>query len=526
LSFAFEQAKASVIELATSVGEALAPTIKQLADSIKQIAGAIIDWAQKNQSVVVTIGKISAALVVLGGSTLVVGKLVTALSALPAVAKAAMIAVAGIGKALTFLMAHPAILGIAALVAVFVALSSAIRNAKRYVAEYNEEQQKTLEVNEQQRSSDRQKMARLKQLTSNERLNNAEMQEARTLIQQLESQYGNLGVVLDRTTGKLSILADGFKTASKRMREAAEADIEAAISEVRNNIEELQRDMVAPQPTSILGALLGTGQEQENERLAALLRKTEVEQAKLRALMEKRGALGEPGTSELAARSNAVRRQNEQEAQATEEWLRKIKQLELQKIEDVHKRNMQLIDERYREEIKKAQEAGMGLQHIQTIVKAHALEIDAERKRHADKLAEEEKRKREQNEADLARLADQNADQAYRNKQLELETQYEGLELQRELLKLEEERRIEAARAAGLNIEAVEREFDLRQRIMEQAAAAADALNDTIERITVRGTFSALAIGGLGLEGPMQDQVKLLRQIERNTREGGGLAFT
>jgi len=354
LSFAFEQAKASVIELATSVGEALAPTIKQLADSIKQIAGAIIDWVQKNQSIVIAIGKLSAALVALGASTLVIGKLVSALAVLPAIAKAAIIAVGGLGKALTFLMAHPAILGVAALAAAFVALGSAIRDAKRYVAEYNDEQQKMLDINEQQRNSDRAKMARLKQLASNERLNNAEMQEARTLIQQLESQYGNLGVVLDRTTGKLSILGDGFKNMTKRMREAAEADIEAAISEVRNNIEELQREMLTPQMKTPAQWLLGTGQEQENERLAALLGKTEVEQDKLRALMEKRGALGEPDTSQLAERSQAVRRQNEQEAQATEEWLRKIKQMELQQIEDVHWRNLQLIDERYREEMKRA----------------------------------------------------------------------------------------------------------------------------------------------------------------------------
>lgn len=97
--------------------------------------------------------------------------------------------------------------------------------------------------------------------------------------------------------------------------------------------------------------------------------------------------------------------------------------------------------------------------------------------------------------------------------ELRLRTQYEGAELERRLLDLQEKRAIEAARAAGERVDLVEQEYALRRA----AEAAQQAATYTL-KTEAAGTFNVAALQSL-VAGGVQDRIAAATQeTARNTK--------
>ena len=81
--------------------------------------------------------------------------------------------------------------------------------------------EKEAENNQRLREEDEKRFTRLRELSSFERLNNSEKQEAQKIIQELSGRYKNLNIELDTTTGKILAQAGAWEELSKA--QAAEA---------------------------------------------------------------------------------------------------------------------------------------------------------------------------------------------------------------------------------------------------------------------------------------------------------------
>ncbi|OQB77014.1 MAG: hypothetical protein BWX88_05305 [Planctomycetes bacterium ADurb.Bin126] len=110
--------------------------------------------------------------------------------------------------------------------------------------------------------------------------------------------------------------------------------------------------------------------------------------------------------------------------------------------------------------------------------------------------------------------------------ELRLRTQYEGADLERRLLDLQEKRALDAARAAGERLDLVQQEFALRRA----ADAARDAATYTL-RTETAGTFNVAALQSL-VAGGVQDRVAAAtEQTAKNTKRllekaDNGLTFS
>lgn len=259
-----------------------------------------------------------------------------------------------------------------------------------------------------------------------------------------------------------------------------------------------------------------------------------------------------------------------------EDWARRVHQLRLQQIEDEHARAAALTREKYDHEISEAKRAGATIVELMTIAQAEQLELqavatDAARKHRIEAerwehelavlriegiedaaareraLVEENYRFRTlhagpdeaaalaaQRAAELeladaheaarlrqaaAEIGARDADRRATIAELELRAQYEGIELERKLLELQEQRAIAAAIAAGEDVDLVRREFELRKRLLDAAQAAREEREPTR---SVMGTFSSAALFGLGLRkteyllGEIRNGVNRLRDDVRN----------
>lgn len=154
-----------------------------------------------------------------------------------------------IGQAISTLASGP----MAALLALFVVLADAAKKmwnkftlsaeeaAAATAAQAEGLRQQASMMGQQSQSADKY-MARLRELSKVEKLSNAEKFEAETLIKRLTKEYGNLGISIDQTTGKI-IGMD---------RATAEFNVKQAIRQKRQKQLEL-RASVSDSMTAIEG---------------------------------------------------------------------------------------------------------------------------------------------------------------------------------------------------------------------------------------------------------------------------------
>ena len=201
----------------------------------------------------------------------------------------------------------------------------------------------------------------------------------------------------------------------------------------------------------------------------------------------------------------------EGQLKAEEEWARKAQQLRIQLIEDEHKRRLALIDEEYDHELKGLQDLKATEEAFYQLELSRGLEKARAERDYQQKLAEEKKHRDEEDQrrregilqADEGRRAD--------IAEMEARLKYRGIRLERELLMLQMQRELVAARRTGEDVTLVQKEFDLRMRLLDAAGAVS-------ERISVAGTFNPLAAAGLGGGGPLERTARATEETARNTQ--------
>lgn len=126
-----------------------------------------------------------------------------------------------------------------AVVGALVGLCAYMASATKHTAALSDEMGKLREKGDDLRATDQLRMERLQQLADKEKLNNAEMQEAEKLSNQLKSRYGALGIIIDKATGSISMATDAQERFNAAMKAQALQQVEAEMAELQKNIREL-----------------------------------------------------------------------------------------------------------------------------------------------------------------------------------------------------------------------------------------------------------------------------------------------
>lgn len=144
-----------------------------------------------------------------------------------------------IGVALTWLRAHPA-LGLAAAIGAAIAAIRAYRAARDASlgrTAWSEEAAGALEAGNAIREQDEGRLARLRELAEKQTTSKSEIAEAVGLVAELKSRYGDVGIAVDATTGKIRLAAEAQAELNRRMLEAKRAETQAALDEAKANAE-------------------------------------------------------------------------------------------------------------------------------------------------------------------------------------------------------------------------------------------------------------------------------------------------
>ena len=126
-----------------------------------------------------------------------------------------------------------------AVVGALVGLCAYMASATKHTAALSDEMGKLREKGDDLRATDQLRMERLQQLADKEKLNNAEMQEAEKLSNQLKSRYGALGITIDKAAGSISMATDAQERFNAAMKAQALQQVEAEMAELQKNIREL-----------------------------------------------------------------------------------------------------------------------------------------------------------------------------------------------------------------------------------------------------------------------------------------------
>lgn len=100
------------------------------------------------------------------------------------------------------------------------------------------ESTKIREQAETVRVKDTGKINRLEELSSQNSLNASELKEAGRLIQELKNHYGNFGLTLDKTTGKIITQTEALKNYREQIRKALMDKLKAEETDIENTIQQ------------------------------------------------------------------------------------------------------------------------------------------------------------------------------------------------------------------------------------------------------------------------------------------------
>lgn len=498
------------------VGASLAPALGELADYIRENVTAITGWVNKNREMIVTILKTTAWVAGLGAALWALGKTAGAIALVVKAVKALCVA-------FVWLAANPIVAGFALLAATIVGVTLAIRSLTSYTADLGNEMDNLLAKGDEQRATDLLRMKRLQQLADKEKLNSLEMSEASTLISILENKYGDLGLEVDTLTKKIEGMTAAQKKANKAMREKALVDVEKEIGKTERRINELKKERESAH--WLFGyAWKGT--------LDEIDKKIQGQEKVMRGLLDRWLGLDTPGgTPDLTGNTKPDREKLKEkiagdsgmgkETDMERAALREIERLQIEALGNEKRRELKLLQHIYKEKVRLAKKAGASKSTLDLMEDVQLRKEEAFFARWKKEAADKKNQIDEQiADADLAR--------SQGNEELALRAKFKGFELEKAMLALQKERAIDAAKAAGENVDLVKREFDLREQIMNQGRSVAPMLS----KIASRGSSNAAAIAGMAAGGPMDKMVKGILDIAKNTKdtkraiEEGGLAFT
>jgi len=480
--------------------------------------------------------------------------------------------------------AHPVLAGIVAASAAISAIGVYAIQSSRKVAKLNEETAKLRETRNQQRGIDSTDADRLKKMGGHI-LTPAGMKEAEGIIKRLTGKYGDLGMTIDKSNRQVLFAADTWDRLAAALKAAALVDVEKDISDTKKNLDALQEQMRQDVGSRLISFGIGSkdaakAQEKaikdasdEFDRLSKYYRDL---QSLKKSLLPTPADSPEPNMSALKLSDDEIA------------WAKKLHELKLAQVEDEHLRKIALINSEYEEEARKirtkeditdsqrgnlmylaeqsrsAEFAKIELEfakerkkfEIEGVYELEKLKAEAiyddheramamieieynkeldlikeignkkeaqDRKSQADALYAARKESEEQQRANQAVEAD--AERAWAIEELKAKTTMRGKKLALELNEIERRKAIAEANIKGENLETINKEFDLRKRMIEMESSGP----------TVAGTFSSLGVGNaLGTQSTrtwdkiLGETIKmnghLAALVRRNPGEGGIVA--
>lgn len=222
-----------------SLGDAISAPLSALTDKVGNFLNGLTEWIDRNRDLAVSIAAIAAGVTGIGGTILGLGLAANG-------AAAGVLALANAVKmarmAFAFLMLNPYALILAGIAAAVVAVGAAAYQASAYTAQLSDSMRKTRERGDELRSQQMDQLDRLAALAEQEGLTSDQMDEAAGIIDKLQLAYGDLGIALDRATGKLTGVAEAQAKVNKLMREAALRQVQAELAELSRNMSELNKE--------------------------------------------------------------------------------------------------------------------------------------------------------------------------------------------------------------------------------------------------------------------------------------------
>ncbi len=495
LTDAWNRVKRSFGAIAVAIGSELAPMLTGLAETAKRYIGIVRDWISKHGQLVETILRVGAAAVILGAALKVVGIGLTLLAAHPVVA-----VFVGLGIAVTALTGG---------------FSALVRETERY----NTTARDSLSAGDEQRRTAQGQIEALEELSKQQAKGANVSVEAKSIIDMLTGAYGDLGLSVDKTTGKILGLENAQVKLNESMRKEALEEVKIAHAETLAEIERHQKKLdeasAAPNSGNAFGVILkdifmGNDADAELEKIIAL-------QSKLKTLSHRWGRLAEGDNAAAlgdapAAPGGGDRIANEvANIEEMEKQERELHRLKLQGIQDEYDRKIALIDEEYDYRIKKAEEAGQEVFNLEAMRNEEIAQLFDEQ---AKKKAEEEKRAAEEQ----AKLDEEKT----RNRQsvedeiarAEIEANLKGHDKAMALLEIERQQAIRDL-AEGVDADRINRLYDLKAAALngEDLSLAAGSRQST------RGTFSASAVAGLGMGGIQERIAKAVENMAKRREE-------
>jgi len=565
---------------AFDLGGTVAPAVRAFAIDVAKSTAGMREWIKSNGELVQTILKVSVGVAALGAAGLVIGKIVSGIGFLISVVGKAIVAVKGLALAMGGLTGPGAIVvGIFAIAAALLAVSSAAKDAEKNIAKaviesqrFQELASKTVTTGDRQRAGDEIRMKRLDQLMQKETRNAAEMREAADIVSQLQSRYGKLGITLATTGKKTEEMAGAWKNFQRAAFKGAIEDLKKARVETEELLFDLGRKRATISPKN------AEEWDSVNKQIAAARDNLDAINERIKQTRGEDWQSLLTGTDQaqvIAGRTSVDEDDFQQQAQIAETAERNLSRARLAAIEDENERAIALINDKYDSEMARAKEAASAGDVLAKIELARTQELTTQKinndKRVADeqmRLQESIDRANEQRQWDIAELRAEatttddderarrvlaiqerqaevaaemagesvelvNEEYELRRKILEtqiaqrkeaanqargrtiedlkLEALYEGKALEEKRLELEERRAIEAAQAAGENVDLVKKEFAIRRLLMDLSD------KDTPMTAATTGSFSAYAASQTGA-GTLDKISTSTKQTADNTK--------
>lgn len=528
--------KGQFTALTNAIGAGAAPAIKAAADAFKGALAAVVRYVKEHRDLAGIAFKMTSVLAGVGASAAAVG---VAMKVLPNVMLTITAGIRGVSAALMLIVANPVVATITALVAVLGFATNGFGLFGESAASATQRLAELRDAGDQQRADDQARMQRLEELAQKQNLTNLEFSEATALIKSLTDRYGDLGISIDATTGKITGVGEAQKKLNDLLRQQAIGQVKEEMAGLSKQSKEIAGRQSQEQKYSF-GAFWGDalGFTNENDRRAderkqqaKLQQQYNIAKARLEALeagAEEAIAGGKKPTAgaetdELAGKRDKIlkegaeaekklaelRRQDALDAMTEEE--RKIALID----EELAKKRQLLVAMREAEKVGRNRPdeiAGIERQFWSAGAEAETQKARVRREAHDKEIADRIKSEQEL-QAELARL--------------EIEANLKGHEQKMALLQLEYDKALEKAELEGTDVGLVDKVFALKQQILDQ--------QDNQTKNAAEGSFNARSadyFGGFDVKADTEKKQldKLVAiagdmAVIRRAAEKGGLQF-
>lgn len=202
---------------------------EMLADLIEEFSAVILslrDWIGENQALVKNIVIFTGILLTVGASLVTLGTILNATAAIVGVLKVAFIAL-NLTNPLGW--AILAVGAIATLITYLTTLNWEVAKSKGLIEKENQAKAEAIK-------KDLDMVDSLKNLSAKETLTNDERKKAMEIMQALQKKYGDLGLSIDETTGKITGQAKAMEKLNDLMSKDKIKDIDAQIAAEQKKI--------------------------------------------------------------------------------------------------------------------------------------------------------------------------------------------------------------------------------------------------------------------------------------------------